>query len=172
MSVYRVSADVAARMCNFTVPEQADIVVIDAHPFDTNIFQASHALYAALGVLKPGGEIVLVSPLHEALRPHSAEMAKNNLADRKEEILAHSRKGDLAHYPASGAQLAALREVLDRTSHVTVVAGGAGAHDPKTLWFYSSNNVQSAFDAALERKGKDARVLLITHGGLSVPRVA
>jgi lactate racemase len=170
-SVYRVSADVAARMCSFTVPEPADIVVIDSHPFDHNLFQASHALYAALGVLKPGGEIVLVSPSYEALRPHSTEMAKNYLADTKQEILDKSRKGDLSHYAASGAQLAALREVLDRTSHVTVVTTGPGENDPKTLWFYRSGNAQSAIDAALERKGKDARVLLITHGGLAVPRV-
>lgn len=171
-SVYRVSADVAERMCTFTVPEKADIVVIDSHPFDTNIFQASRALYAALGVLKEKGEIVLVSPLYEALRPHSTEMAKNNLADTKEEIIAKSRKGDLSHYPASGAQLAALREVLDRTSHVTVVTTGPSENDPKTLWFYRSSNAQSAIDAALERKGKDASVLLIKHGGLAVPRVA
>jgi nickel-dependent lactate racemase len=169
-SVYRVSADVAARMCNFTVPEKADIVVIDSHPFDHNLFQASHALYAALSVLKAGGEIVLVSPLYEPLRPHSTEMAKNNLANTKQEILAKSRKGDLAHFPASGAQLAALREVLDRTSHVTVVTSGATS-DPKTLWFYQASNAQSAIDAAMERKGKDARVLLITHGGMAVPRV-
>ncbi len=36
-SVYRVSADVASQMYRFSVPERADIVMIDSHPFDTNI---------------------------------------------------------------------------------------------------------------------------------------
>src|ERR1017187_6662210 len=76
-SVYRVSADAQSHRSNFTIPEMADIVMIDSHPLDTNIFQAAHALYAAFGILKDGGEIVIVTPLLEQASQLSTTLAKN-----------------------------------------------------------------------------------------------
>ncbi|HWF43400.1 MAG TPA: lactate racemase domain-containing protein [Candidatus Kapabacteria bacterium] len=168
-SVYRVGADIASRMSKFSVPERADIVVIDSHPFDANLFQASHALYAAMGVVKEGGEIIIVSPLLEALSVHSAGLAKN-ISESRKDLLHSAESGALSHNPVAGAQLAALREVVDRTSRITFVSMGPGSADPERFGFYHSNHAQDVLDAAIERKGSDARVALITHGGLAVPR--
>ncbi len=170
-SVYRVSADVAAQMYNFSVPERADIVMIDSHPFDTNIVHAAHALYAALGIMKDGGEIVIVSPLTDALLPLSATLAKN-LSEPRELLLRMCQTGELSRHPALGAQLVAMREVLDRSSRVTFVTHGAGMHDPLKFGFHHSDNAQEALHAAFGRMSAGARVALIAHGGLAVPRVA
>ncbi|HET6401077.1 MAG TPA: lactate racemase domain-containing protein [Candidatus Kapabacteria bacterium] len=169
-SVYRVSADVAARMFNFPIPEPADIVMIDSHPLDMNIFQAAHALYAALGILKQDGEIIVVSPLLESISPLSATLAKH-LSDSRDAILRSSRKGELSRHPAMGAQLAAIREVVERASRITFVTHGPGMADPPKFGFEQSDHAQAALDAALSRKGSNARVALITHGAMAVPRV-
>jgi nickel-dependent lactate racemase len=169
-SVYRVSADVASRMTNFTVPEQADIVVIDSHPFDTNIFQAAHALYAALGVLMHGGEIIIVSPLLEAMRPHSANIVKHHTESR-ENLLRMSRTGPLSRAPKAGARLAAIREVADHASRITFVTHGPGMNDPALFGFSQSDDAQSALNGAMKRMGSTARIALISHGGLAVPSV-
>ena len=169
-SVYRVSADVAAQMYNFTVPERADIVMIDSHPFDTNMFQAAHALYASLGILKQGGEIIMVSSLLEAVSPLSATLAKH-LSESREAILRSCSSGDLARHPAKGAQLTAMREVIEAASRVTFVTHGAGMNDPQKFGFQQSNSAQDALNAAFGRMGASARVALITHGGLAVPSV-
>jgi len=170
-SVYRVSADVAAQMYNFPIPEPADIVMIDSHPFDTNMFQAAHALYAALGILKQDGEIIVVSPLLEQISQLSATLAKH-VSDSRDAILRSSRKGELSRHPAAGAQLAAIREVIDRTSKITFVTHGPGMDDPKKFGFEQSDQAQAALDAALSRNGRGGRVALITHGGMAVPRLA
>jgi nickel-dependent lactate racemase len=170
-SVYRVSADVAAQMYNFSVPERADIVMIDSHPFDANIVHATHALYAALGILKQGGEIVIVSPLLESVSPLTATLA-NHLSESRESILRMTKSGELSRHPAFGAQLAAMREVLDSSSRVTFVANGPGMNDPAKFGFSQSNNAQDALNASLGRMGASARVALINHGGLAVPKVA
>ncbi len=170
-SVYRVSADVATRMFNFTVPELADIVVIDSHPLDTNMFQAAHALYAALGILKQGGEIILVSPLLEAVSQLSGTLAAH-LSESRQAILHSSDTGDLSHHPATGAQLAAIREVAERASRITVVTHGPGIDDPAKFGFQQSDHAQAALDSAFGRLGRNARVALITHGGMAVPRLA
>jgi nickel-dependent lactate racemase len=168
-SVYRVSADVAARVSNFNVPERADIVMIDSHPFDTNIMQASHALYAALGILKEGGEIIVVSPLLEAINPMWTNLA-THLSDSKEILIKSTRTGALSNHPHAGVQLAALREVKDRSSRVTFVSHGAGMADPAKFGFEQTDHAQDALNAALKRHA-NARVALITHGGLTVPKV-
>lgn len=170
-SVYRVSADVAARMFDFPIPEPADIVMIDSHPLDSNMFQAAHALYAALGILKQGGEIIVVSPLLESVSQLSATLAKH-LSQSRDAILHSSRKDALSRHPAAGAQLAAIREVMDRVSKITFVTHGPGMDDPKSFGFDQTDRAQAALDAALSRKGHGARVALITHGGMAVPRVA
>jgi len=167
-SVYRVSADVAVRMFNFPIPEAADIVMIDSHPFDMNMFQAAHALYAAAGILKQGGEIIVVSPLLESISQLSTTLAKH-LSDSRDAILHGSRKGELSRHPAAGAQFAAIREVVDKASRITFVTHGPGMDDPKTFGFEQSDQAQAALDAALGRMGPKARVALITHGGLAVP---
>ena len=97
-SVYRVSADVAAQMYSFPVPERADIVMIDSHPYDTNIFHASHALFAALGILKEGGEIIIVSPLLETASTLSTTLAKN-LSESREMLIQMCNKGELSRHP-------------------------------------------------------------------------
>jgi lactate racemase len=170
-SVYRVSADVAAQMYRFSVPERADIVMIDSHPFDTNIFHASHALYAALGILKEGGEIVIVSPLLEGVSTLSATLAKN-LSESREMLLRMTNTGELSRHPVLGAQLVAMKEVLDRSSRVTFVSHGAGMNDPVKFGFHQSDNAQDALHGAISRMGTGARVALINHGGLAVPSVA
>lgn len=170
-SVYRVSADVSAQMFDFTIPEPADIVMIDSHPFDTNMFQAAHALYAALGILKEGGEIIVVSPLLESISQLSATLAKH-VSESRDAILHSSRKGELSRHSAAGAQFAAIREVIDRASKITFVTHGPGMDDPQKFGFEQSDQAQAALDAALSRKGRGARVALITHGGMAVPRLA
>jgi len=170
-SVYRVSADSQAHRSNFTIPEPADIVMIDSHPIDTNLLQATHALYAASGILKVGGEIVIVTPLVEQVSQLAGTLAKN-LSEPKEMLLKMSRSGALSRHPALGAQLAAIREVTDRASRVTFVSNGPGIHDPEKFGFHQSNDAQAALDGAISRLGANSRVALITHGGLAVPRVA
>lgn len=171
-SVYRVSADVAAKMYNFTVPEPADIVLIDSHPLDTNMFQAAHALYAAESILKPGGEIIVVSPLLEALNPLSVAVSKY-AQESKQAIIRHSSgSGDLARHPAKGAQLAAMKEAMEAASRITFVSQGSGSHDPQKFGFQQANSAQDALNGALGRLGANARVALITHGGLAAPKLA
>ncbi len=86
-------------------------------------------------------------------------------------ILEMSRKGELAHHAAAGAQLAAIREVTERASRVTFITHGPGMADPQKFGFEQSDDAHATLNAALGRMGKDARVALITHGGLAVPRV-
>jgi nickel-dependent lactate racemase len=169
-STFSVSADAARRYYTANIPEKADIVVVDSHPFDHNLFQAAHALYSGLCAMKDGGEIILVSPLLEEL-PGKVEARADAMKEGRERILSYTRQGYLASSGGTGPVLAALREVLERASHVTIVPYGNGAADVEHFGFTRATDVQSAFNAAMQRKGADARVTVIGHASLVVPKI-
>jgi nickel-dependent lactate racemase len=169
-STFAVSADAARRYYTANIPERADIVVVDSHPFDHNLFQAAHALFSAMCAVKDGGEIILVSPLIEELSGPVVTHA-TDLAEGREKLLGFSRQGYLSGKGALGPMLAALAEVKERTSQVTIVPYGNGAVDVERFGFTRAADVQSAFNATMERQGANARVTVIGHASLVVPEV-
>jgi nickel-dependent lactate racemase len=169
-SAFRVSADVASRVYGVTLPEAADVVVIDSHPFDMNLFQAWHALFAASCAVKQDGEIILVTPLRELLTHHVASLA-TSLKESRESLLDSSSNGFLSRFASGGAQLAAIREVIEKTSRITIVSSGLGSSDADLFGFHHATALQPTVDAAIARQGSGARVVVLTHGGLIVPRL-
>ncbi len=164
VSALNVSVDLAKRVFEIELPEKADIILTDSHPFDHNLLQAMHACYATLPLLKPNGEIIVVSPILEPL-PHSQNVLGAQLVQSRNHLIEESKKS-LANHPRNAADLIAIAEVLERTSLVTFVTHGAGKADAQAFGFGVRTSVQQAFDEALQRKGTAARVAIIQHGGL------
>ncbi|MEO6938583.1 MAG: lactate racemase domain-containing protein [Candidatus Kapaibacterium sp.] len=169
-TAYKVSGDTANRIYKTAIPEMADIVVIDSQPFDHNLLQAAHALYAALPMLKPRGEIVLISPLLEALPAKLSALAPN-LEDTRNAIIQHTHQGSLHRTTAASSQLIAIAEVLEHVRQVSVVSHGPGRVDVAKYGFALRDTPQAALNEALERVGESARVILITSGGLVIPQL-
>ena len=167
-STFAVSADAARRYYVSNIQEKADIVVVDSHPFDHNLFQASHALFSAMCAVKDGGEIILVSPLLEEVSSR-AESLTASMKESRERLLGYSRQGYLTSAGAIGPILSAMREVQERTSRVTIVPYGNGAADVERFGFEREDHVQTAMNNALKRQGANARVTVIGHASLVVP---
>jgi nickel-dependent lactate racemase len=164
LSAFNVSIDLAKRIFEVDLPEKADIIVTDSHPFDRNLLQAMHACYATLPLLKPQGEIIVVSPLLEAL-PHSQHELGKQLSQTRTHLIEESKKS-MANHPRNAADLIAIAEVFERTSLVTFVTHGHGKADAEVFGFGVDASVQHALNAAIARKGANARIAIIQHGGL------
>jgi nickel-dependent lactate racemase len=170
VSAYHVAADVAKRICEVEVSEKADIVVLDSHPFDRNLFHAMRPAYAALPMLKSrSAELIIVSPLAEALPANLAALAIHATETRRT-IIEASHKAPLMHHPMWAAEMIAMAEVLERTSLVTIVTHGPGKADATKFGFGVRANIQEALSDSLSRMGASARVAVVTHGGLAVLR--
>jgi len=168
-STYAVSADSAKRISEIELPEKADIIVLDSHPFDHNLFQAMHAVYAALPMLNPRGEIIIVSLLSEAF-PGAIHAMGSHMTETRNHIIEHAHRGELNSHPKAAAELIAMAEVFERASLVTFVTHGAGRVDAMKFGFGVRANVQEALNESLTRKGAGAKVAVITHGGLAAPK--
>ena len=143
----------------------ADVVVISSYPEDMNFWQGSKALYAAEKVVRPGGEIILVTPCPEGIGEHP-EYARM-LGWPCEEIRARLRRGEVTD-PVSAAAAYAVRAVM-RKARVSLVSGGITGEDADGMGMGWYPSLQEAIDAALRRVGPGATVLYVREGAEVLP---
>ena len=149
------------------IPQRADIVVVSqgGAPKDLNLYQTQKALDNAKHAVKKGGVIVLVGSCREGLGEHVFEEwllaapTAHSLIDR---IRSEFRLG--------GHKAAAIAMVLENADIYLV----SELEDDfvKNIFLTPHSHVQAAFDAAMEKMGKDATVLVMPYGGSTLPRCA
>jgi lactate racemase len=150
------------------IPEEADIVIAGSHPCDLEFWQAHKTLYPADRAVKAGGTIVVVTPCDEGIavtHPGILEMT----GDSAEQLRRKAAGGEL-HDQVAAALAIAWAQVKERET-VFLVSRGIDAESARKLGFTPFDDVQAAFDAALARHGRDARVTVLTHAPDMLPLV-
>lgn len=162
IQAHREGAAVVDRMYRATV-EPAEIVITSAggRPKDLNLFQAQKALDNARRAAAPGGTIILVAECSEGLgHPVFERWAlQSNCAEDCWERFGHE-------YEFGGHKAAFLaRDSL--IYHLTLVSS-LPRERARMCFFYPARSLQEALDRALERHGRDSRILVIPHGNLTL----
>lgn len=67
VKAHRAGIEFARLIYEVEVDEQADLVISSTSPIDHDYFQVMKGLYSAEVCTKPGGEIILVSPVYEGM---------------------------------------------------------------------------------------------------------
>ncbi len=150
------------------IPEEADIVIAGSHPCDIEFWQAHKTLYPSDRAVKAGGTIVVVTPCYEGvavthagileLTHYSAEELRRKVAARE------------VHDEVAAALAIAWAQVKERES-VYLVSRGIDEDSARRLGFTRFDDVQLAFDAALARHGRGARVTVLTHAPDMLPLI-
>ena len=149
------------------IPERADIVVVSqgGAPKDLNLYQTQKALDNAKHAVKKGGTIILVGSCKEGLGEKVFEewmLAAPDSHSLIERIGKEFRLG--------GHKAAAIAMVLENADIYLV-----SELEPdfvKRVFLTPFDDVQTAFDAAIEKQGKGATVLVMPYGGSTLPRSA
>lgn len=150
------------------IGELADIVVVSqgGAPKDLNLYQLQKALDNAGLAVRPGGEIVLVGSCREGLGQPTFEKWMLEEAS-PEGVLERLRRG----FELGGHKAAAIAQV-ELKSTVSLVSDMPDEL-VRTCFMLPCPTVQEAFDAALARQreklGRDPRVLVMPHGGSTLP---
>lgn len=148
------------------IEARADIVIVSqgGAPKDLNLYQTQKALDNAKHAIKDGGIIILVGSCKEGLGEHVFE----------EWMTAAKEPGELItrvqeHFQLGGHKAAAIAMVLE---HAEIYLVSELEPDfARELFFEPFKTVQEAFDAALEKQGKEATVLVMPYGGSTLPKV-
>ncbi len=125
-------------------------------------------LYPSDRVVKAGGTIVVVTPCDEGVAvTHAGILAltRCSAGALRTKVAAHE-----LHDEVAAALAIAWAQVKER-ENVFLVSRGIDAESARRLGFTRFDDVQAAFDAALSRHGREARVAVLTHAPDMLPLI-
>jgi len=162
IAAHRRGAATVDRMYRRPV-QPAEIVVACAggRPKDLNLFQAQKALENARGAARPGGSIILVAECSEGLgHPVFERWAKE--ADSAEECWERFGR----EYEFGGHKAAFLAR--DSLEYQLILVSALPRETAEMCFFTPARTLEEALLMARARQGKDARLLVMPHGNLTL----
>ncbi|MCK9440476.1 MAG: nickel-dependent lactate racemase [Methanothrix sp.] len=162
ISAHSVGAATVDRMYRRPV-RQAEIVVTCAggRPKDLNLFQAQKALDNAKNAALPGGSIILVAECCEGLgHPVFERWAKE--ATSAEECWERFGR----EYEFGGHKAAFLAK--ESMQHHLILVSALPKDRAEMCFFTPAATLEQALELARERQGRDARMLVMPHGNLTL----
>lgn len=148
--------------------EKADIVIVSqgGAPKDLNLYQLQKALDNAKHPVRDGGVIILVGSCAEGLGQPTFERWMRE-ASSPHDVVAHLKR----HFELGGHKAAAIAQIEERAD--VYLVSDMPAELARTCFMKPFTTVQEALDDAWaqqsEKLGRDPRVLIMPHGGSTLP---
>ncbi len=146
------------------VPQKADIVVsVAPYPMDVDLYQSQKALESGKLALKEGGILIMVSKCRTGIGEKAFFDLLASAGGRPEKALKQIDRGYKLgyHKAAKMAEIALWAEMWAVTD--------LPDSDLETVFMRSFHDMQKAMDEALQAKGKDAKVMFLMDGSITVP---
>ena len=144
------------------LPEPVDIVVTSGagYPLDTTFYQAVKGMNAALGVIKPGGTVILCASMSEGIgSPQFQQLFhENSSLDGLMHRIEHE-----GYFVMDQWQLEELAKVR-RKARVKVVSDGLPPEVLNNLFVEWAPSIEEAVAESLVEYGPDARIAVIPKG--------
>lgn len=147
----------------------ADIVIVDAKPADIDYWQGIKPLSYARHGVKQDGIIILVGDFPDGVSPIHTELCTHGQKS-PEKLMKLEKEGELQDGVCAASLV--LHGIIREETTVICVSEGISKKDKKSLGFIHAENVESALSYALSKKGNDAKVGVIHHGGDTLPQLA
>lgn len=162
---FAAAVEEAQKLLCVPIPEPADVVVsLVQPPYDINFYQAQKALENARLGLKEGGILIFVSRCREGVGNDEFLKVMADAGSPKRTIEKVREKFVLGYQKS-----AKLAEILLSCQ----IFGVAGVDDEvlERAFIKPFKEINDALSAALAEKGKNAKVLILEDGSLTVPVV-
>jgi nickel-dependent lactate racemase len=167
ISAYRKGGERSLQVYQAELSRDADIVIADSHPYDSELWLASKGIYASELAVKQDGVVILVSPCPEGVSPSHPEVLQFGYqtfedADRM------VQKGILKKLTAA-AHLVHVGRVIKERAKAVFVAQGISKDEKERLGFIHAKDPQEALEIAFSLQGRDAKVAVLQRGGEILP---
>jgi nickel-dependent lactate racemase len=151
------------------IPQKADIVVADSHPYDSELWLASKGIYASELAVKQGGVVILVSPCPEGVSPSHPEVLEFGY-QTFETVDQWVRQGKIKKITAA-AHLVHVGRVVKESARGIMVSLGISKEEKEKLGFIHAEDPQEALEMAFSLCGRDSKVAVLQRGGEILPVV-
>ena len=150
--------------------EPADVVVVGVCPRDATFGHATFALCAGAAMAKAGGTLILVTPCTEGPGSRADRSSfRQEVAMATNQLMALIRKGKVS--ASEGVCRHCYAKVMKKY-RIVLVSDNYSESEARELGVGYANSVQEGVDNSLVEIGKDARVGVLSVGGLAVPKTS
>jgi len=164
---YREGAAKSREVYLSQLPEEADIVVADSHPYDSELWLAAKGIYAAELAVRKGGVVILVTSCPEGISVSHPEILEWGY-QTFEEVEQKVRQGKIKKLTAA-AHLVHVGRVIKERAKGILVSPGISKEEAERLGFIYARDPQEALDIAFSHLSRDAKVAILQRGGEILP---
>ena len=164
---YRTGAKRSFEIYQSKLPQEADIVIADSYPYDSDLWLAAKGIYSSELAVKQGGVVILVTLCPEGVSPSHPEVLKWGYQTFKEvEEKVHQRKIQTL---TAAAHLVHVGRVIKERAKGILVSTGISKEETERLGFYYAKSPQEALAIAFSLSGRDAKVAILQRGSEILP---
>jgi nickel-dependent lactate racemase len=164
---YREGASHSREVYQSQLPEEADIVIADSHPYDSELWLAAKGIYAAELAVKQGGVVILITSCPEGIsvsHPEVLELGYQTF----EEVDQKVRRGEIKKLTVAAHLVHVGRVIKERASGI-LVSPGISKEQAERLGFIYARDPQEALEIAFSQLSRDAKVAVLQRGGEILP---
>jgi nickel-dependent lactate racemase len=172
ISAHREAIKCAEKMFRPTIPERADIVIVNAYPANLDYWQGSKPYEYSLLAVKEDGIVIFVMDAPEGVSggaPEHRDTLLNWCNKEPEIILKNLDLGKIKDRNCGAACVSQAR--LLKQAKVYCISKGMTDEEIINLGFLPFSNIQSAIQQALLELGENAKIGVIPFGGVTAVRV-
>ena len=162
---HRHGCELSGQLYRVSIPERADIVVVDSAPADIDLRQAIKGLIGGALAAKPDGVVVLVTPCPEGVAPQFPEYEQIGFRPITE-MESLIERGKISRI--SGYTLGLIGQLLADGLTVILACPGITRQTTEDMGFFYQPDAQAAIDRACSLR-PDGRVLVLSHGAEALP---
>jgi nickel-dependent lactate racemase len=164
---YRTGAKRSLEIYQSKLPEEADVVIADSHPYDSDLWVAAKGIYAAELAVRQGGVVILVTLCREGVCPSHPEVLEWGY-QTFEEIDQKVRQGVFKKLTVA-AHLVHVGRVIKERAKGILVCPGISKEETERLGFLYAQKPQEALKMAFSIMGRNAKVAVLQRGGEILP---
>ncbi len=167
---FRKGAERSRQVFQAILPQEADIVITDSHPYDSELWLAAKGIYASELAVKQDGVVILVSPCQEGVSPSHPEVLEfgyQTFADA-DRLWGEGK----IHKLTAAAHLVHVGRVIKERATGIMVTAGISKEETERLGMRYAKDPQEAMEIALSLVGKDAKIAVLQRGGEILPQIA
>jgi len=164
---YRIGAAQSFEVYHSKLPEEADIVITDSHPYDSDLWLAAKGIYAGEIAVKQGGVVILISPCPEGVSPSHPEVLEWGY-QTFEEVDQKVRQGMIQKLTVA-AHLVHVGRVIKERAKGIMVSQGISKEQTERLGFLHAKTPQEALEIGFSLVGQNGKVAILQRGGEILP---
>jgi nickel-dependent lactate racemase len=169
VQAYRKGAARSREVYQAQLPQEADIVVADSYPYDSELWLASKGIYAAELAVREGGVVILITPCPEGVSQSHPEILEWGY-QTFDEIDQKVRQGKIRKLTVA-AHLVHVGRVIKERARGILVSPGISKREAEQLGFIYAREPQEALEFALSHLSRDAKVAILQRGGEILPMI-